>query len=903
MLIHADILNTPRWIELNGKVPLDKGWQEPAQQASYSDRVARGCAYPGFVFSEADNICCIDIDVAEGAELNDEQTKTLRAASEAGAIIEGSWSGRGYHIFCRLSDVASNVIDRMNNQRVGIELFNHTGYVVITGRTVSGTDLPDLSTLCLKLYYRYKNVMSEVMEGAINDNRSALHTDTPKDDAVIMDQMRVDPRYAEMLDNFTGTPESELDFAFMNRVVFLSRNDEQCWRIWANSSMAQSRLTQNKQPNKLTRLDYVRTMVLRAWDAKTITAERQVQQGLLDPYPSARGLIMRMQAGQDITKPVDMETSPVVSPSHDDGEEPGPSVAASVPVPTGQFYNPPEGGQAVIDGFDPWSEDMGYILNGMRAHMSQLGTKKKQLPQANALSSLCAFSSLFARAVSTGIQSCALFGISAAVTGAGKSLPLVAGKDMLKQVSRRRLYKNKTEQYPIHADCKAFYGTSCQIEKYFSPQALHKTFLGEPDSEGRYVEPAPMQFMALDEIGKVYSNRLGRGRDGSSNDIHNATSMALTIHGGGLINLGEVRYASKSDKCPAVSEVACTEYGVSTPRTLAAMFTEEAVEEGLTNRFLLTNDIVQREGIKGFDVGGSDSDFDYEDEEQRDVRGDTKDKELIHYMRAIRVWASEIEHEMSLGILEGAVNIKLSRSALAYRKNVQVFLENIMQCTDADTITKEALSRFDGHVNKLAAIIAVSHLPMRRASNEMAGKYEVDTDNRDFFFFSEDDQPTTRRVKVTRDYYILAFQLTYRSCIAKINFLKSSAVELAALNSVHMRTVRVASFLVGLTERAQRGCVFKQVKAYGIDAMKAKHGLISEGVLRKHLGKDRIFSGHSAGQRKQQIDEALLDLVEARAVLRVSKHTVQSVVGLSVALRADYYYRVEDVDALRECCR
>lgn len=902
-MIHPDILNTPRWIPLNGKVPLQDEWQLTPQHAAYDTRVSGGCAYPGFVYNKSDNLCCIDVDVKEGQTLNAEQAKVLVAAEQCGAVIETSWSGRGYHIFCTLSGVANDVIDRMNNQKVGLELFNHSGYIVITGNHVSGADLPDMSDFCLKLFYRYKNVMSVAMEGAINANRTALHTDTPKDDDVIKDQMRMDPRYACMLDNFTGTPESELDFAFMNRVVFLSRNDEQCWRLWANSSMAQARLAQNKQPNKLTRLDYVRSMVLRAWDAKTITAEREAEQGLRDPYPLARGLIMRLEAGQDITKPVDMQVSPSVSPSHSSGEEPGPSVAASVPVPTGQFFHPPEGGQAVIDGLDPWTQDMGYVLNSMREHMSQLGTAAKQLPQANALSALCAFSSIFARSVSTGIQSCALFGVSSAVTGAGKSLPLSAGKDIIRQMSYRRLFKTQTEQYPIHADCKSFFADACQLEKYFSPQALHKTFLGEADKDGNYHTPTPMQFMVLDEIGKVYAARLGRGRDGSANDVHNATSMALTIHGGGLINLGEVRYASKSDKCPAVNEVACTEYGVTTPRTLMAMFSEEAIEEGLTNRFLLTNDQIERAGILGYSDTASDADFDYEDEEQRDVRGNTEDKELIHYLRAIRVWASEAENEMRLGIIDGAVNVKMSKAALAYKKDVLVFLANIMQCIEIDTLTKEALSRFDGHVNKLAAIIAVSSLPMRHCSEESKGKYEVDTNNRDYFFFREDDAPTTRRVKVTLAHYHLAFQLTYKSCIDKMHFIKESTMVVGTKNQVYQRTVYCAKFLLGLTDNAKHGSKFKVNANYGINAIRATHGLIAEGVLKRHLGKSRLFSGNSSSQRNQQIDEALLDLVNEGALLRVTKESVQSVIGLGVSLRANYYYRVEDASKLKDCSR
>ena len=103
----------------------------------------------GYVLN-TDGIVCVDIDVKNSMNENDAnmwtsdevkavQKDICRRFAEAGAYIERSRSGQGYHIWIKCAQSLLPYLNR-RSKKYGIEIYSDKRYIVCTGQRLAGND-------------------------------------------------------------------------------------------------------------------------------------------------------------------------------------------------------------------------------------------------------------------------------------------------------------------------------------------------------------------------------------------------------------------------------------------------------------------------------------------------------------------------------------------------------------------------------------------------------------------------------------------------------------------------------------------------------------------------------------------------------------------------------------------
>lgn len=239
----------------------------------------------GYVLN-GDGIVCVDIDVKNSKNEDDAtlwtpdevkavQKDICRRFGEAGAYIERSRSGQGYHIWIKCAQSLLPYLNR-RSKKYGIEIYADKRYIVCTGQRLTGTDeLIDGSMLVwetLGLLGMQTRETATVADSATAQNvatsatRAAVGVHTGLPAVVTADGAMTDMQLIETGLNASngdkfralcrgewqdlGYPsQSEADLSLMSMLAFYSRDDEQCIRVF--------KLTELGKREKAQRTDYL----------------------------------------------------------------------------------------------------------------------------------------------------------------------------------------------------------------------------------------------------------------------------------------------------------------------------------------------------------------------------------------------------------------------------------------------------------------------------------------------------------------------------------------------------------------------------------------------------------------------------------------------------------------------
>ena len=242
----------------------------------------------GYVLNN-DGIVCVDIDVKNSKNEDDAtlwtsdevkvvQKDICRRFAEAGAYIERSRSGQGYHIWIKCTQSLLPYLNR-RSKKYGIEIYADKRYIVCTGQRLTGNgELIDGSMLVwetlgmLDMQTRETTAVVPVPVPAPGQNVATstvsavagVHTGLPAvvtADGQLTDMQLIETGLtASNGDKFRalcrgewrelGYPsQSEADLSLMSMLAFYSRDDEQCIRVF--------KLTELGKREKSQRTDYL----------------------------------------------------------------------------------------------------------------------------------------------------------------------------------------------------------------------------------------------------------------------------------------------------------------------------------------------------------------------------------------------------------------------------------------------------------------------------------------------------------------------------------------------------------------------------------------------------------------------------------------------------------------------
>ena len=204
----------------------------------------------GFVLTEQDPYCFIDIDKTDDPELKKRQIGIFNAFN---SYTERSVSGAGAHIICK-AEVP------VGRKRFACEIYSTARYMTMTGDILKEPVINECQTFATMLWEDLKSprpANEVIYEGSAEEKYSDR-------EIVIMG------RKAKNGDKFTNLAkgewqayydsQSQADFALINMIAFYTDNPEQVIRLFRGSALGQR--------EKAKRDGYVKGMVKRSFDRK-----------------------------------------------------------------------------------------------------------------------------------------------------------------------------------------------------------------------------------------------------------------------------------------------------------------------------------------------------------------------------------------------------------------------------------------------------------------------------------------------------------------------------------------------------------------------------------------------------------------------------------------------------------
>lgn len=202
---------------------------DPATWGSFEEACRAGYKHVGFVLSDQDPYCIIDLDDKPEKPLTDEQRalhKTLLDTFQS--YTERSTSGRGYHIVIR-GRAPSGV-----HSRDSVEMYSSARYMICTGNVVRQAPIVDYQEGVDYLYGKMKPAASVELEDydSVVDDRDLVDMAM---NAVNGDKFTdlCNGKWQEM-----GYPsQSEADYALLAILAFYTRDNEQVRRVFRMSEL------------------------------------------------------------------------------------------------------------------------------------------------------------------------------------------------------------------------------------------------------------------------------------------------------------------------------------------------------------------------------------------------------------------------------------------------------------------------------------------------------------------------------------------------------------------------------------------------------------------------------------------------------------------------------------------
>lgn len=203
----------------------------------------------GFVLSQSDPFCFIDLDDPDGnPEITDKQ---IKIADSFNSYSERSPSGKGLHIICRANIPGG----RRKNK---IEIYSSFRYMTITGMTFKDAPIADCQQYADMLWHELSDGKSSVDELQITERVQTMSDEQLYDMASNAENGN---KFQELWQGTWETyyqSQSEADFALINILGFYSRNVQQINRMFLISGLGKR--------EKAKRKNYVEAMIKRSFD-------------------------------------------------------------------------------------------------------------------------------------------------------------------------------------------------------------------------------------------------------------------------------------------------------------------------------------------------------------------------------------------------------------------------------------------------------------------------------------------------------------------------------------------------------------------------------------------------------------------------------------------------------------
>lgn len=911
------LMDCPRWLPLQpgSKAPREEFFHRMigsllSYDAAMSDPLGDGA---GFKFLDCDPFVCIDIDAdKETGALSEDQTKLLEWLSGTGAYVERSRSGKGFHIVGIVDEATKAFVTDSNFG--GVEVYLRDHYVIMTGDYVSGAVMTDISEPTQQVFSTYKAQRSDpIADEIISANFTALHKDVAdRSDAEVLDRCNKNPNFVRA---WNGDGNSENDMVIVDSLVFHSRNVDQVRRMWVESPCAAHRRAHGANKDKLDRIDYLKRCITKGWDAHTLTAERKRQEMATDNgrdlmletyYPLAVKSLAALFAGQEEEVRVEVEAATSLSPSGVVAEPEG-SVAANPPAPilthkdrvdVEEALTRYDWMQQVLSIDEPWqfavsSKYTNSIYRKLIAHMDTLGDPRKRLPDASVLSAFAYFGPVWGHSSLAGSQNASLFAVIVAETGAGKSLPMDGPRDVISQVSYTQLQTDTGGLYATAEDVRLLHEDYTAGDAY-SVRGVANTIVPADWQENEEKDLWQLcrrnKMFAKDEVGLKLADIV-------ENDKHGFKGLLLSLTGGQDGVMTGSSMANRGDKVPHVTNIAFTYFGATTPETTIRLTSQEMIDAGMVNRLSLTWDKKtfrpdqDKEQVAEFDPFADEGIIEHKGPSRNPMKKQA-DPELLHRIRAYRMWAADHEFRRDdPSNPHNGAQAHFSKDAHEMMENVRWLFEVVSDDPLYYSQTqKKAVNRSDTMVEKYALILALGEMPLRDANESELhqGKYVVNTNSEHHFVTRGSERmPVIHRSHVAR-----AFGIVWR-----INELKLKLVEdnLARTETRASKEVQcVVEFLDWACRNAAPREVFhrpatRNLRSAPFEAHHfPKYGILTKQSLVSFLKKQPAFG--DAHNPTQRVEEVLTEFEDCGALELVTKESVAGLTGAK-RLKAEFYYR------------
>lgn len=210
-------------IPLNPRTGQAASSVDPSTWGDFDTAVQSGYKHIGFVLTDYDPYCIIDLDNKPEKPLtNEEWVVHERILNAFDTYTERSASGRGYHIVVKAKLAKGR-------RKENVEIYSNERYMIFTGDVVRNSPIIECQSLV-------DTLITEMMPTAKAAELEQIDSDIP--DWKVVDRAS-NAKNGEKFDKLCNgdflndyPSQSEADFALMSMICFYSKDNEQCRRIF-----------------------------------------------------------------------------------------------------------------------------------------------------------------------------------------------------------------------------------------------------------------------------------------------------------------------------------------------------------------------------------------------------------------------------------------------------------------------------------------------------------------------------------------------------------------------------------------------------------------------------------------------------------------------------------------------
>ncbi len=241
--------------EPNGKVPYQPNGKhcdvtKRSHYATFAEVVAIATRYEGvgigFIFTESDPYCGIDLDYSTDQVIIERQTKIY---TEFNSYSERSVSRKGCHIIIKAKLQSGRRRDK-------VELYPHSRFFAMTGDVCNAVPIAERQELA--------DILWGEMGSQKQQSTYVNEIDEKFTDAEIISWALNAENGEKFQSLWEGhwqdlyTSQSEADFALIDIIAYYTRSRNQVWRLFLKSTLGKRKKAQ--------RADYIEYMLNRAYD-------------------------------------------------------------------------------------------------------------------------------------------------------------------------------------------------------------------------------------------------------------------------------------------------------------------------------------------------------------------------------------------------------------------------------------------------------------------------------------------------------------------------------------------------------------------------------------------------------------------------------------------------------------